>query len=68
MRLRWNTYKGWTAVKNYQVWMEETPNGGATTVSMIGMVGPNDSTFNQRNLNGGTTYCSYLTAGDATET
>jgi gliding motility-associated-like protein len=68
MRLRWNTYKGWGAVKNYQIWMEETPNGGATVVSMIGTVGPNDSTFNQRNLNGGTTYCYYIKAVDTSET
>ena len=68
MRLRWNTYKGWGAVQNYQVWMEETPNGGATTVSMIGLVGPNDSTFNQRNLNCGTTYCYYIKAVDTSGT
>ena len=68
MRLRWNTYKGWGAVKNYQIWMEETPSGGATVVSLIGTVGPNDSTFNQRNLNGGTTYCYYIKAVDTSET
>jgi len=68
MRLRWSTYRGWGAVKNYQIWMEETPTGGATTLSMIGLVGPNDSTFNQRNLNGGTTYCYYIKAVDTSET
>jgi gliding motility-associated-like protein len=66
MRLRWNTYKGWGTggVKQYEIWMEETPNGGATTVTLVGFKGPNDSTFSLRNLSSGTTYCWYVRAID----
>jgi gliding motility-associated-like protein len=66
MRLRWNTYRGWgtAGVKQYEVWMEETPTGGATTTTLVGIKGPNDSTFSMRNLSSGTTYCWYVRAVD----
>ncbi|MEY3712296.1 MAG: hypothetical protein RL104_1079, partial [Bacteroidota bacterium] len=66
MRLRWNTYKGWGVggVKQYEIWMEETPNGGATTLTLVGIKSGNDSTFSMRNLSSGTTYCWYVRAID----
>ena len=66
MRLRWNTYRGWgtVGVKQYEVWMEETPTGGVTTKTLVGIKGPNDSTFSMRNLSSGTTYCWYVRAVD----
>jgi gliding motility-associated-like protein len=66
MRLRWNTYRGWgtAGVKQYEVWMEETPTGGVTTKTLVGIKGPNDSTFSMRNLSSGTTYCWYVRAVD----
>ncbi|MSP65413.1 MAG: hypothetical protein EXR22_01625 [Flavobacteriaceae bacterium] len=66
MRLRWNTYRGWgpAGVKQYELWMEETPTGGVTSKTLVGIKGPTDSTFSMRNLNSGTTYCWYARAVD----
>lgn len=70
MRLRWNTYRGWglAGVKQYELWMEETPTGGVTTKTLVGIKGPNDSTFSMRNLSSGTTYCWYARAVDTAAT